>query len=55
MMGLIDVDRSGILQTEEAYPLMRLRFSELDSDGYRAKCRAIAIITCSIALKLVVG
>ena len=33
MMGLMDVDRSGMLQTEEVSPLMRLRFSELDSDG----------------------
>ena len=33
MMGLMDVDRNGMLQIEEVSPLMRLRFIELDSDG----------------------
>ena len=33
IMAMMDVDRNGMLQTEEASPLMRLRFSELDSDG----------------------
>ena len=31
IMAMMDVDRNGMLQTEEASPLMRLRFSELDS------------------------
>lgn len=33
IMALMDIDRNGVLQTEEASPLMRLRFSEHDSDG----------------------
>ncbi|MGK0292861.1 MAG: CubicO group peptidase (beta-lactamase class C family), partial [Porticoccaceae bacterium] len=33
IIAMMDVDRNGMLQTEEASPLMRLRFSELDSDG----------------------
>ena len=33
MIAMMDVDRNGMLQNEEASPLMRLRFSELDSDG----------------------
>ncbi|MEH6584847.1 MAG: serine hydrolase [Halioglobus sp.] len=33
IIAMMDVDKNGVLQTEEASPLMRLRFSELDSDG----------------------
>ncbi|MFT5928949.1 MAG: CubicO group peptidase (beta-lactamase class C family) [Parasphingorhabdus sp.] len=33
IIAMMDIDRNGVLQTEEVSPLMRLRFSELDSDG----------------------
>jgi CubicO group peptidase (beta-lactamase class C family) len=32
-IALMDLDRNGVLQIQEVFPLMRLRFSELDSDG----------------------
>jgi CubicO group peptidase (beta-lactamase class C family) len=33
ILTMMDVNKDGVLQTEEASPLMRLRISELDSDG----------------------
>ncbi|MEH6551041.1 MAG: serine hydrolase domain-containing protein [Pseudomonadales bacterium] len=33
IIAMMDIDRNGVLQTEEVSPLMRLRISELDSDG----------------------
>jgi Ca2+-binding EF-hand superfamily protein len=33
IITMMDVDRNGVIQTEELSPLMRLRIGELDSDG----------------------
>jgi CubicO group peptidase (beta-lactamase class C family) len=33
IIALMDLDRNGVLQTEEVSPLIRLRFSEFDRDG----------------------
>ena len=33
IITMMDVDRNGVIQTEEQSPLMRLRISEFDSDG----------------------